>query len=286
MLSQIKKDLSAFQLLSFRSYFMLWISAISLCLFKVNIFSEKTIQRDKIVPLVTRTIFAIISMTLVIYSVKFINISEVYSVYYVYPGIVIVFVFVFLKEKVGPFDIICLISCFAGVILIVKPDFIFQKSGKSSESLFFSLVFIAAVLKAFEDVLVRNLGKEVHFLMVPIFYSTIGILLFPIPMILFDSVYPTFTIFQVFMIFIIGLCTFIYQAFMALGLQMENAGRVSMVNYLQVALMYITDLLIFHKKFNYLDLVGTCLIFGFNLSNGIIKVVKRINNLNKFKEKR
>jgi len=72
---------------------------------------------------------------------------------------------------------------------------------------------------------------------------------------------------------------------MALGLQNENAGRVSMVNYLQVALMYLSDLFIFGKELMLLDLMGTILIFSFNFINGIYKFVKRLKQLEDIKRK-
>ena len=284
--SMSDKNISSFQLLSFRTYFMFWISIISLFIFQVNIFSEKVVQKDKVFPLVIRTIFSIISMSLLIYSVRFMTISDVYSIYYVYPVMIIILGYFFLGEKVGRFDYICLVSCFAGVILIVKPDFLFYSiTKKVSQSLFFTFVFFAALLKAFEDLIVRNLGKEVHFFMVPVFYSVIGMLLFPIPMVMFDKVYPVLNLHQIGILFLVGLFTFLYQAFMSLGLQYENAGRVSMVNYLQVALMYGSDLLFFSKPFSGMELAGTLLIFSFNFINGLFKAIKRLENLNNFKKK-
>jgi drug/metabolite transporter (DMT)-like permease len=280
------KSISSFQLLSFRTYFMFWISIISLFLFNVNVFSEKVIPKNKIFPIVIRTIFSIISMSLLIYAVKFMSISDVYSIYYVYPALIILFGMFTLGEKVGKFDYVCLVTCFTGVILIVKPDFLFKANGGNSHNtVFFTFVFVAAVLKALEDIIVRNMGKEVHCFMVPVFYCTLGMLLFPIPMIIFDKTYPILSLYQIVVLFFVGLFTFLYQTFMSLGLQYENAGRVSMVNYLQVALMYASDLMLFGKPFSTMELTGTLLIFSFNFINGIFKAMKRLQNLNKFKEK-
>lgn len=285
-----KRDLSSFQLLTYRTYFMMWISIVVSFASPINIFSQKFARLDKIIPVFFRTLLAIVSMSLVIYSIKFIHVSDVYSVYYIYPAFVILFSLFFLKEKIAFFDILCLLACFTGALLIVKPDFIFNSTGKalskdSTNSYFFLLVVIAALLKAIEDVIIRNIGKDVNFLIFPFMYSLVGIILFPIPMFIFDSIYPTFSFFDVVVIFLIGLCTFLYMSFMALGFQNESAGRVSMVNYFQVALMYVSDLCLFDKKLQLLDLIGTCLIFGFNFTNGIIKALKRMNNLEKIKMK-
>ena len=102
-------------------------------------------------------------------------------------------------------------------------------------------------------------------------------------MIINDTVYPSFNLREVFLLFLIGMCTFLYQTFMALGLMNENAGRVSMINYLQVALMYLSDLFIFGKRFQYLDFTGIMLIFGFNFTNGVIKAVSRMKQLDEAK---
>lgn len=288
-----KRDLSSFQLLTYRTYFMMWISIVVSFALPMNVFSQKFAKLDKIIPVFFRTIFAIISMSLVIYSIKFMHVSDVYSVYYIYPAFVILFSLFFLKEKVGFFDICCLIACFLGAILIVKPDFIFNPAGaapsktasSSHNSFFFLLVIVAALLKAIEDVIIRNVGKEVNFLIFPFMYSVLGMILFPIPMFIYDSVFPSFSFFDVVVIFLIGLCTFLYMSFMALGFQNESAGRVSMVNYFQVALMYISDLCLFDKKLQILDLIGTCMIFGFNFTNGLIKAFKRMNSLERIKMK-
>jgi drug/metabolite transporter (DMT)-like permease len=282
-----RTDLSSFQLMSYRVYFMLWISLSIILLFDTKILTNDLFKlKTKLISVIIRSLFAIVSMSMVIYSIKFMHISDVYSVYYIYPGFVILFSFVLLRERIQLLDGICLAACIIGAILIVKPGFIFTSDKPNTNLVYFGFVLIAALLKASEDVIVRNSGKEVHFLIYPLMYSVLGIVLFPIPMFLFDTTYPTFNLTEVFVLFFIALSSFCYQAFMVLGIQNEKAGRVSMVNYLQVALMYITDITMFHKSVQVLDLVGTLLIFSFNFINGLLKVKKRLNELNKFKLKK
>lgn len=279
-----KRDLSSFQLLTYRTYFMLWISILVVSILPVNVFSENFVNRDKIMYVVIRTIFAIISMSLVIFAIKFLHISDVYSVYYIYPAFIILLSFFYLKkEKLSILDYFCLIACFCGALLIVKPEFLFHNNNSNSKMFYFGLVLIAAFLKAIEDVLVRNVGKDAHYLIFPFMYSIFGMVLFPLPMILFDKVYPRFTMWEVIMVFFIAVCTFLYQMFMALGLQNESASRVSMVNYIQVALMFLSDLLLFDKNLDIMDLTGTLLIFGFNFANGFYKAHKRWTDLNNYK---
>jgi drug/metabolite transporter (DMT)-like permease len=283
-----KSDLSSFQLLTYRTYFMLWISVSIMLLFDSKIITHELLKfKEKLCFVIIRSVFAIISMSLVVYSIKFIHISDVYSVYYVYPAFVILFSFIFLRERMQLFDGICLVACFLGVILIVKPVYLFgDEDGEGLDGknlIYVCLVLIAAFLKAVEDVIVRNSGKEVNYLIFPMMYSICGVLLFPIPMLLMDTKYPSFSFFDVCIVFLIALSSFLYQAFMVLGLQSEKAGRVSMVNYLQVALMYITDITVFNKSVQLLDIIGTVIIFAFNFTNGLMKTLKRINELKRLK---
>ena len=282
-----KKDLTSFQLLTFRTYFMMCINFVILIVSPVKVFSEEFISKNKLIPMIVRSILAIFSMTLVIYSLKFIHISDVYAIYYIYPGLIILFSSIFLKERMNYLDYICLIACFVGALLIVKPDFLFPGIGQSHEHRLsiLGLVLIAAFLKAVEDVIVRDAANEFHFLAVPFLYSCVGIVLFPIPMMIFDKIYPRFTILEVVGVFFVAVFTYLYQAFMALGLQNENAGRVSMINYFQLAFMYISDILIFKREFVLIDLFGTILIVGFNFINGLYKCNKRMDDLTKFQKR-
>ena len=70
---------------------------------------------------------------------------------------------------------------------------------------------------------------------------------------------------------------------MALGFQNESAGRVSMVNYLQVVFVFITDIILFGKNPTVVDYLGTTLIIFFNTINGIYKAMKRNEKLEKYK---
>jgi len=150
-------------------------------------------------------------MSLVVFSLKYMHISDVYSIYYVYPALVILLGFIFLGEKPGIFDYFCLVSCFIGAILIIKPSFIFDADPihkKNSNGWLFFIVFCAAFIKSVEDVIVRNVGQHANFMVYPFLYSIIGMLLFPIPMLINDRVYPSLNFMDTFIIFLVGFFTF------------------------------------------------------------------------------
>ncbi len=334
------KNLSSYQLLTFRTYMMLIISFLVISFSKIKIFSEDFIKSDKLFLLFIRTILGITSMSLLVFCFKNLYISDVYSIYYVYPAFLIVFSMIFFKEKISCFDVICLFACITGAILVVKPNFIFNKTNSLNlfeekkttylinstindtildnlknetkllrgnnittnkilflkennynsnyntkndfnedrfhkKGFFVFLVILAALIKATEDFVMKDIVKQVHFLAFPFIYTIIGIIIFPIPMIAFDSELAKITIIDILLIFCIGCCSFIYICLLALAFQNENAGRVSMINYFQIIFMYLSDLLIFDKQLDLSDLIGTFIIFGFNFLNGLLKTLKR-----------
>ena len=66
-----------------------------------------------------------------------------------------------------------------------------------------------------------------------------------------------------------------YQSLMALAFGNEKAGRASMINYFQILFTFLADIIIFNRKTVLLDYIGILLIFGFNFTNGCIKVYYR-----------
>jgi drug/metabolite transporter (DMT)-like permease len=147
-------------------------------------------------------------------------------------------------------------------------------------------VVIAAIFKASEDVVTRLIGKDIHFQAINLFYSAIGMLVLPLTLVFFNQPVPQLSPFEMFIFLLTGASAWIYQTFATLAFQNENAGRVSMINYLQVDFMYVIDLVIFNKPLLFSDLLGTLLIFSFNFANGIYKTMRRISILSREMEKR
>jgi drug/metabolite transporter (DMT)-like permease len=296
------ETLTSYQLLTLKAYFMLIITVVvSLFFFLYDYYNSAVKQsnlflmnKSSLTLISFRACLSVVSISLTTFALKYLSISDVYAVYYVYPAVVILLSFLILKEKVSAFDYLCLISCFIGVILVIRPEIIFptQNRGENNPTMIlFGLVLLGAIMKACEDIIIRNVGKEVHCFIIPIVYSIVGVVLYPLPLIFSQhkmisdgtiqhmTLFPKLSFNENFIIFMIALFSWAYQAFMAAGLQNENPGRVSMVNYLQVPFMFFADLLIFHKEIIILDVLGVAMVFSFNFGNGIKKVLTRNKNL-------
>lgn len=311
----MNKQITSFHLLVAKTYFMFiltFILGIPLFHMKSNLIPNKS----SIMKVIARSCLSVVSISILIFAVNEMSISDVFTVYYSYPAIVIILSFFLLREKVSLLDILCLFACFVGVILIIKPEFFLflihakrnqearplmeiinptntthhptgkikpllnhQTAHEVNHNFIFGLVFIAALIKAVEDILIRSIKNAIQPEIFPFFYSLFGIILYPISLALFNLSLSDFNhvaLTEWLLIFFIGLCSFLMQYFMAKALQNESVGRVSMVNYLQVAFMFLSDLFIFHKEMQVLDVTGTLIIFCFNFGNGLYKTFKRI----------
>ena len=140
-------------------------------------------------------------------------------------------------------------------------------------------------MKSIEDLLIKDVGKAAHPLVFPMLYGILGMVCYPIPMLIMDTKFPRVEASEVIYIAFLGLFSFCQHLFVALGLHNESASRVSMVNYMQLVFMFIADLCLFNKEFQVLDLIGTLLIFGFNFGNGVYKFSLRYRELNNLKSK-
>jgi drug/metabolite transporter (DMT)-like permease len=282
----INKDLNSTQQIAIMNYFFFFVTLITLPFTKIKIFSEEFIKKDKIGLLVARNILAILSLLCLTYALKFMPISDVFSIFFIYPIFVLLFSAFLLKEKTWFLDYLSALSCLCGVIMIVKPHFLFQNQtvAETPTQSFMYLLIIAALFKSIEDITTRSIGKSSHFQANNLFYTGLGLVILPLLCEINNQPFPNFSLFEILLFSLAGICAWSYQTLATLAFQNESAGRVSMVNYLQVDFLYVIDLIIFQKTPIMTDLIGILLIFSLNFANGLIKSCKRIVHLKSRKD--
>lgn len=284
--------LTSFHLLTYKAYWMGGIGAILLLTFyrfERKLIEEIThLSTGNLTQLAVRAVLSVVSGSLTILSLKYMPISDVYAIYYLYPGIVMILSYFFLKEMPSILDVVCLIACLIGVLCVIRPSLFFNNQSvlnRSSNTVIF-YVFIACVFKGIEDILIRNIGKQVHYLSIPIIYSIVGMVLFPLPMIFnanSQEFYVNLSMGDWSIIILVAVVNFSQQVLLAMAIQNENVGRVSMVNYFQVLFMFLSDIFIFGREVVFLDFLGIGFIFVFNFTNGTLKTYKRNIELHRLK---
>ena len=254
-----RKDTSYYHILMTQTFFLLFISIISLKFSKVNLFNYSNNKKGDIYPVFVSSILGINSMCLYDYSLSFLN-NDFYTIFYFYPVLVMLLGYFFLKEKLKIFDFIFLIISYYGLILIVKQNLIYRDLNTTLFPVF------CVIFKSIQYLIIRKLGKNVHFLTFPFFYALVGLIIFSYGSLLVDKISPTFTWDELRILFLSALFTFLYQIFMILGLQNEIAGRVSIINYIQIAFMFLD-----FKSFN----EGGTIIILANIINLVLKIKDR-----------
>ena len=146
--------------------------------------------------------------------------------------------------------------------------------------IFILLIFVllSVLFKASEDIILRYIGKKIHYLIIPFLYSGVGFFVYLLQIIVFNEnkgLIIELSFFDWIIIFLIAFLSVSYQALMALAFGNENAGRASMINYFQILFTFIADIIIFNRQTVILDYIGILLIFGFNFTNGCIKIYYR-----------
>jgi len=283
VLLRMKTDLTSYELLTCRTY-ILFIGASAVCFCSgTTVFSEENIKPAKLKHIIIRSVLATITISFLIFSIKFIDASDVYTIFYCYPAFVVILSLVFTRDIPKMMDYFCLVCCFVGVICVVQPAFIFGEHKKAehemNKTLYFVLALLASFTKSTEVVLVRDIMGAIQFLIFPLFFAFFGLILFPIPMIIDKNISFQFSLKEFIVLSCISVSSWCYHSFMALSLKYENVGRASMINYLQIPILLIADLLLFDKKADFLGIFGSMLIFTFNFGNGICKAFERVEKL-------
>ena len=274
VLLRMRPDITSYEVLTNRTY-ILFIGSSMTCFFTgTNVFSEDNIRSSKLNHIIIRSVLATLTISFLIYSIKYIDASDVYTIFYCYPAFVIVLSVFFTRDTPKIMDYLCLLCCFIGVLCVVQPAVIFGEKvlieghKDISKTLYFLLALCGAMTKSTEVVLVRDIMGDINWLCFPLFFAFFGLLMFPIPQIINRSFSFEYTLSEFVILVCISLSSWNYHSFLALSLKYENVSRASMINYLQIPILLITDLLMFDKKADFLSIFGSLLIFTFNFGNG------------------
>lgn len=287
---ETKKDLTSFQLNAFVGFYLMGISVFIFVLFLMNLVDLKIKSKKNVYYVAARSFMAITVETFIVLALRYLPASNVYSVFFLYPGLVMILSSIILKENFNILDFLTFPICLIGVFLVVKPKIFFNNnsnqiheeknntdnSSLASHDILYVLVFLACFAKGTGDFIVRKV-KMISPFIIPMGMSTVGIIILPILVIIDQSKLPDVSVKDHILFAIDGFLIFFYQAFLALSLQNDNAGRVIMINYVQLVFLFIADIYIFNKKFEWMDFIGIIIIFSVNVMNAIYKTIKRLD---------
>jgi len=163
-------------------------------------------------------------------------------------------------------DIFSCITCILGVILVIKPPFIFPHEnieGKEVDSTNMLIgagcVLAAAFGRSLVSVIIRDLSKGVSPLSITLHYSIVATMLTPF-LIVFSGITGDYTFDNSVGVMILGVFGFFTQFCMAEALSLGKAATVSIIGYIQIVFAFLIDIVIFGNIPTLTSILGSMLI--------------------------
>ncbi|XP_013863056.1 solute carrier family 35 member G1 isoform X2 [Austrofundulus limnaeus] len=206
--------------------------------------------RDKRIYLVLRGFLGSIATILFYYAIQQMPLADAIVIMFSNPVFTSLLAWVFLKEKCTIWDFVFTIFTIAGVILVARPSFIFGERLSSAEGVNHvkgaAAAFAGAIAAAFTFVILRKMGKSVHYYLSLWYYAVIGL----IASVITVSVLGEWKVPNCgrdrWMLIVIAVLGIAGQTFLTKALQIEKAGPVSLLRTVDVVLAFIFQFIFFN----------------------------------------
>ncbi|XP_012999357.1 solute carrier family 35 member G1 isoform X1 [Cavia porcellus] len=242
------QDVHAVEISAFRCVFQMLVIIPCLIYRKAGFIGPKGQRRF----LILRGVLGSSAMILLYYAFQTTSLADAMVISFSCPVFTSLFAWIFLKEKYSLWDAFFTLFTITGVILIVRPPFLFgsDTSGmEGSYSVHLKGTFAAighAVFAALTLVILRKMGKSVDYFLSIWYYVILGlaesiVVLF----ILGEWSLPYCGLDRLFLI-LIGLLGLGGQVFITKAVQVEKAGPVAIMKTMDVVFAFIFQIIFFN----------------------------------------
>ncbi|MGL4739781.1 MAG: DMT family transporter [Sarcina sp.] len=173
------------------------------------------------------------------------------------PFFVIIFSYLFLKEKIKTVHIVSILVAFCGILFIVKPSFTLNATLIASLIGLSSAIFAGGAYTC-----VRYLSAKEKSYTIVFFFSFFS-LVATIPIMLFDFIVPSIE--QVLILLLTGVFASIAQFALTIAYRYAPAKEISIYTYTQVIFTALLSLVIFGTLPDSYSFIGYILIIGASL---------------------
>lgn len=208
------------------------------------------------------------------FSLMYLTISDAVLITFLTPTVTVIMAWIVLRERFTKMEAIGSIVSLCGVILIVRPSFLFgtpstpldsAESEDTRDRLTATIVALIGVLGASAVyIIIRFIGNKAHAIMSVSYFSLIvtiisfvGILVIPSMRFQVPKNLKQWLLFTN-----LGFCGFIFQLLLTLGIQKERAGRGSLMSYTQLIYAIFWDVSLWHHWPNLWSWLGMLIIGG------------------------
>ncbi|XP_047464510.1 solute carrier family 35 member G1 [Mugil cephalus] len=274
------QGLHAIEISAIRCFFQIVFVAPLLIYYKTGFLGP----REKRVYLVLRGFLGSNAMILLFYAVQQMPLADATVIMFSNPVFTSLLAWIFLKEKCTIWDCVFTVFTLTGVILIARPPFLFGDHTRGIEGNYSNHIkgtiaaFAGAIGAAFTFVILRKLGKSVHYYLSVWYYAVIGL----IECIIALSVLGEWKLPSCgrdrWLLMLIAVLGIVGQTFLTKALQIEKAGAVSLMRTVDVLLAFIFQFFFFNRAPTWWSLGGALFIVA---STSGIALRKWISNSRK-----
>ncbi|NXG32326.1 S35G1 protein, partial [Dromaius novaehollandiae] len=239
------EDVHAVEVSAFRCVFQMAFVLPGLIYYKTGFLGPK----GKRIFLFFRGFFGSSAMVLLYYAYRVMPLADATVLTFSSPVFTSLLAWIFLKEKYSIWDLLFTLFAITGVVLIARPPFLFGSNvtgieGNYADHLKGTIAAItSAVSTALTFVILRKVGKSVHYFLSIWYYAVIGLTGCVIVLSLMNEwSLPYCGKDRVFLI-LIGVLGLGGQIFLTKALQIEKAGPVSIMKTMDVLFAFILQIL-------------------------------------------
>ncbi|XP_071391686.1 solute carrier family 35 member G1 [Centroberyx affinis] len=218
--------------------------------------------RDKRVYLVLRGFLGSNAMILLYYAVQQMPLADATVIMFSNPVFTSLLAWIFLKEKCTIWDCVFTVFTITGVILIARPPFLFGERLHGIEGNYTNHIkgtiaaFAGALGAACTFVLLRKMGKSVHYYLSVWYYAVIGFIECIIVLSALGEWTVPFCGRDRWILMLIAVLGIAGQTFLTKALQIEKAGPVSLMRTVDVVLAFIFQFIFFNRAPTWWSLGG------------------------------
>ncbi|XP_059968301.1 solute carrier family 35 member G1 [Mesoplodon densirostris] len=267
------QDIHAVEISAFRCVFQMLIIIPCLIYRKTGFIGPKS-QR---IFLLLRGVLGSSAMILLYYAYQSTSLADATVISFSCPVFTSIIACIFLKEKYSPWDAVFTAFTITGVILIVRPPFLFGSEVVETDkdySVHLKGAFAAlvhAVFAAVTLVILRKIGTSVDYVLSIWYYVVAGLTECVIALsILGEWSLPHCGLDRLFLI-LIGLFGLGGQVFLAKAIQIEKAGLVALMKTMDVVFAFIFQIIFFHDVPSWWTVGGSLCVVASSIGAAIRK---------------
>lgn len=211
------------------------------------------------------------------FALMYLSISDAVLITFLSPTLAIILAWVVLRERINRWEVLGSVTSFVGVVLIIRPPFLFGHSptGDAAENIVETsnpgdrlLATLVALWGAFCGssvyIIIRFIGKRAHaiinvsyFALITLIISAVGIVFVPSMQFQIPQTKLEWMLFTN-----LGICGFIFQLLLTIGIQKERVGRGSLAGYTQLIYSLFWDVTLYHHWPSVYSWCGMVIIIG------------------------